>query len=381
MNTGNNALGKKTRFEVLDIMKGFGMLFLMMWHSFSPLAHYFGIFFLAMFLMVSGFTWNEKPTQTWHNTWELIKKRFKALMVPYFVYSIIFLLLTNVFVKLNLYPADLSREILGPDGYLGIEGFFLGLLFVSLGLMGSVFMVTLWYFYQLFLVYVLHAVVCSIFRKWIERRRLIFYLVLIAVVLLLMQFFNSLDGEKFKVVKVLSIRFLSCYVAFIMGVPARMIYNKLNISSIHPVQVVLFVITAGLIYVMNTFTAVDLGAGNITSVWSYAVCGILGFIFTFCLSNMLDNCKYTKKFANTMSYIGQNTKPIMIYHLIFFKPVALIYILICGLSFDSLRQFPIVMDENYKLMWIFYSISGLTLSLLMDKLMKMLKEFIAKWKK
>ena len=379
MNTDNKALCKKTRFEVLDIMKGLGMLVLMMWHSFSPLTHYFGIFFLAMFLMVSGFTWNEKHTQTWHDTWECIKKRFKALMVPYFVYSIIFLSLTNVFVALNLYPAGL--DILGPDGYLGIEGYFIGLLSVSLGFMGSVFTAALWYFYQLFLVYVLHAVVCRIFRKWIERRRLIFYLVLIALVLLLMQFFNSLDGEKIKVVKLLFIRFLSCYVAFIMGVPARMIYNKLNISGIHPIQVVLFVITAGLIYVMNTFTTVDLGAGSITSVWSYAVCGILGFIFAFCLSNMLNNCKCTKKFANAMSYIGQNTKPIMVYHLIFFKPVALIYILIFGLSFESLRQFPIVIDENDKWMWIFYSISGLTLSLLMDKLVKMLKELIAKWKK
>ena len=207
-----------------------------------------------------------------------------------------------------------------------------------------------------------------------------FYFILTVSLLLIMQFFHSLEDEKLKVVKLLSMRFLCCYVAFVIGVPARMLHDKLNIgnSSIYPIQAILFVITGLLLYFMNGFTEVDIGAGNITAVWSYVICGILGFVFIFCLSNMLEHNEWTKKLANCIAYIGQNTKPIMAYHLLFFKPVALIYILVCGLSIDKLRDFPVIIDENHIWMWIFYSISGIALSLLLDKILNTVKHFFVK---
>ena len=357
---------KKTRFVMLDIMKGFGIVFVVICHTHCPLENYLTIFIISMFMMISGFCWSEKHTQTWGGVWSMIKKRFKDLMIPYFMYSIIFLSLTNIFIALHIYPA----VQFGFPEYIG------GVVSLICGLQGSLFTVTLWYFYQLFLVYVIHAIICRLFCNLMstEHKRFVFYIVLTVASIVMLQIFQA---HRELVIMKLFIRLVCCYVAFVMGVLVRILYNKLNISSITPLHAVLFVAAGLLLYYMNGFTTIDVAAGNITSVWQYVVAGIIGFIFIFCLSVILDN-KFTKKIADVMSYLGQNTKPIMAMQYLFYKPVTLVYILICGLSITELERFPLIEDENLVFMWIFYTISGVVFSLLADKFLTVLKESILK---
>ena len=68
----------------------------------------------------------------------------------------------------------------------------------------------------------------------------------------------------------------------------------------------------------------------------------------------------------------------MITHLLFFKPVVLLYILIFAKPIEYLEMFPVIMDESFLFMWLIYAPFGTAMSLLIDKPYQSVKKLIFK---
>lgn len=80
----------KERLPWIDIAKGVGILLVMIGHTDIPMvmSNFIYAFHMPLFFMASGWTTNWEK----YNFKEFISKRFRTLMVPFFIYSLIVIL-------------------------------------------------------------------------------------------------------------------------------------------------------------------------------------------------------------------------------------------------------------------------------------------------
>ncbi len=77
----------KKRENWIDILKGFGALFILLGHVVNNTSYikvYLYSFHIPLFFFVSGYLFNRKP-----NIYEHIKEKFKRFVIPYFIFSFI----------------------------------------------------------------------------------------------------------------------------------------------------------------------------------------------------------------------------------------------------------------------------------------------------
>ena len=93
------------RNEQLSILKGFGIILMVVGHSGAPdLLHDFVyLFHMSLFYYASGYFFKEAYLS---RKLEFVKKRVKGLYFPFLKYGIFFLLLHNVFFRFNIYNGE-----------------------------------------------------------------------------------------------------------------------------------------------------------------------------------------------------------------------------------------------------------------------------------
>lgn len=97
------------RYAWLDILKGFGIIFVVIGHfcAIDRVYHWIYSFHMPLFFFASGYLYRKKPI------WENVRHKFVTLMVPYFIFG----LLSQVHFALNEYifgrEVDISQLILG----------------------------------------------------------------------------------------------------------------------------------------------------------------------------------------------------------------------------------------------------------------------------
>lgn len=95
-------LMKQQRDNNVTIAKGIGILLMVAAHAGMPdvASRFIEMFHMPLFFFMSGYCLKEQYLST-PNTY--INKRIKGLYVPYVKYSLLFLILHNLFYYLNIY--------------------------------------------------------------------------------------------------------------------------------------------------------------------------------------------------------------------------------------------------------------------------------------
>lgn len=99
-------------------------------------------------------------------------------------------------------------------------------------------------------------------------------------------------------------------------------------------------------------------------VLPYYIVALIGSLGVVCLSRILSQ----SRLSGVLSYIGDKTLYILIFHFLAFKLVSLVYIEYCHLQLGNLAQFPVLPESNLYL-WIIYSLTGIGISILMWELL------------
>lgn len=97
----------------------------------------------------------------------------------------------------------------------------------------------------------------------------------------------------------------------------------------------------------------------------YFFSGLSGTLMIFSL------CKLLCKFSSVMKalvYIGDRTIDVLTWHLLSFKIVSIVIIVIYKLPIARLAEFPVIREYNYQGWWLLYTIIGVMVSLLLGKL-------------
>lgn len=121
MNSRHDFAG--TRLPWLDIAKAIGVMIVFINHielQIGKGSYYLGAFYMALFFVISGYTFHWKKEET---AWKFLKKKAKRLLLPYFIYNLFLVLffalrgqltkdaVLGIFYSRNqLYPENLKNR-------------------------------------------------------------------------------------------------------------------------------------------------------------------------------------------------------------------------------------------------------------------------------
>lgn len=96
--------------------------------------------------------------------------------------------------------------------------------------------------------------------------------------------------------------------------------------------------------------------------------GLAGYAFFYNLSNVIANQQ--GKMAVVLSYIGRQTFYIMTFHFLMFKPASLLKTYFLGLDWRMIGCHPVIPPEGDNWYWLVYSISSIILSIVFAEIVE-----------
>lgn len=328
------------RDKTLDIAKGICIILMVIGHSGCPayLRNFIYMFHMPCFFFISGYLLNDKYlTNLKTGLW----KKIKGSYYPFVKWSVIFLLLHNVFAYLHIYDASYSlKEITikfvriltmtGSEQLLGGFWFLISLCWASIA--------TILCFH-----FMRKISIFAFINKWWG------VILLLAITSLWNHLPIRLPAQFGEQTLLATAFYMSGY-----------IYRKTDLKSTYSqiIESALFIVPA----IAAIYTNLSMSCkGSI--VWLYYIIAMCGTIATIQLSKWLSH----KRIASSLAYIGDKTLYILIFHFLTFKLVSYVYIKYNHLPIDNLAQFSVLKDVN-SWMWIAYSVVGISISLLIWEL-------------
>ncbi|MCI6878041.1 MAG: hypothetical protein MR840_04490 [Solobacterium sp.] len=335
-------------------------------HTFPVFREYIYLFHIAVFLMASGYCWNDNSVNNVASYRSFIIRKIRALYVPYVLYNGLFLVLHNVFVNLNIYSNDPSFITLTKGSaysqhltyYFPLGRIMRETIKVLCGIGTQELGSATWFLIALFIIVIFHGTI-SFITKNIRNRNIVFY-ILLAVMLIASVLIDDLPlrGE--------IRRFPATYVAFLLGYFLR----NLKIKSLY--SPLMIPVSAGILLVMVNFGNIELSAARIVNPFFYIICSLCGWILLMSTAKLIMK---SRPFSKCLIYVGKHTMPILALHLLSFKLVSLMYILVHGRPICLLASFHILF-ETPSYYWIFYTIIGVAVPFMIDYAINHIKTWI-----
>ena len=356
------------RNNTISICKAIGIILMVIGHAGSPsfVGRFIYAFHMPLFFIASGYFFSTKNLD---NKISFIKKRFKGLYIPFVKWGFIFLLLHNLLFKANILNTKFGGTTLYSYKVILDKAFHI---LTTMGSYEPAILGTFWFLRSLF---VASIVFC-----------LLFYTI-----------------DKLFHLKHINTALIICFMAFVTGFV--MSYMRVNLPYIPQGGIReiygLFYIGVGFLF-RNSRMDGKLKYDNLILIFSFIiVClisyfnptslstnpklklylgtfipAIVGWIMTYKFSSWFDNViseniifVYIKK---GLLYLGDNTMPIIVFHFISFKIVSFIKIAYYGYGPLMIACHPVISYHN-EVFWIYYSIVGLVIPLLLNYLFLKIK--------
>lgn len=336
----------KQHYTEISIAKGILIILMVIGHSgtHTLAGDFIYDFHMPCFFLISGFLFKEEYLD---NIGTFVGKKIKGLYIPFVKYSLVFLILHNIFYHLHLYNNSytLTEFITRTLKILTLTG--------SEQLLGG-----FWFLKEL-----LYASVISIlFFRLISNmgiklnKRNLFAS---CILFLILAYLASISPIKIPAIGSKTLLATSYFIA-------GHLFRVLNLREYNNICIALCGFSA-------TFIASLFIKGNIdvqgVAMFPYFVVSIIGSVSTLYLSKSIAG----KCGANILDFIGKNTLSILAFHLISFKIVSFIIIQINDWPISRLSDFPVLDDYNAYL-WILYTITGIVVPLIIKRLIDTAEE-------
>jgi fucose 4-O-acetylase-like acetyltransferase len=324
-----------------DVIKGLGIIAVVIGHSGSPLRPFVYMYHLMLFFFISGYLYNIKYDK---DIYTFIGKRVQTQWVLAVKYNIFIILVHNLFIDIGIYKLTDTQIFNLPA-------------FVS-NVANSVFLVNMdwmigamWFVPLLFFCCVLFCFVRYITRNMENglRRELVISLIIMLL---------TIPGA-YLVQRKLNIQYraqLSLLILPIMQIGFLLKHYSVKIPyKWYYALISVFVLIAVWYYKK---VQVELSVNEIIGYGYFylvSVCGIYANLYLGTLILKL------KKMADVISYLGQKSFHIMALHFIFFKPVEYYRFFVLHKPFSDISAFP-YSDKGY---WVAYVILGIALPALL----------------
>lgn len=330
------------RDNSVSISKGISIALVVMAHSICIdfIVRCIGIYVLSLFFFMSGYCFKDKYLD---DTLAFIKKRFTGIYWPYLKWSLLFLLLHNVFYHLHIYSDEY--------GYGGKTS----ILYTSADFVKRAISVTtqmqgheqllgaFWFMKLLFIGSFIFYIALKMLKgnAWGA-------LLLLAISVLLSLF----DWELFY----FHIGTREFYAAFFIYVGYLYKKRQLDLHQRPWIWCLgVMMVAAGTQLWFTTMHNYDYW-----KVLPHAITAILAILILLCFSQYLSR-KAENKSVKCMVFVGDHTMEVLTWHFLCMKLVSFIIVAIYSLPIKRLSEFPVIEEYARQGWWIAYFVAGLTI--------------------
>lgn len=335
------------RDKTVSMSKGIAIILMVLAHTdFCNYGEKFiYMFHMPLFFFLSGYCFKDSYLADFKS---FAVKRIKGAYWTYVKWGIVFLALHNVFFHLNLYSVEYGDYQYVTRDFLTNAIYVIGSMTHAERLLGGY-----WFLHSYFIAsFMLFLVV------WICRNRNLW---LIMAILIMMVVCTLVSKTGIHVPLYLNLKEFMAVVFMIAGYLYKR--SELHLEK-HPVIVIplcVFLIAVG----------VALWPGDMTSVHylkvvPYCITAVAGSLMVLSLCYGLSGLRICER---SLTYIGDRTLGILTWHFLSFKLVSLLLVLIYCLPLSRLSEFPIIVEYSHCGWWILYTITGVAVPLLIQKLL------------
>ena len=329
----------KSRNNYISVTKAIGIILMVVGHSGCPSAigRFIYIFHMPLFFVCSGFFFREATNKT--SLMSFYKKRIKGLYLPYLKWSLLFLLLHNVFRHFHItgsaiyhaqdYIRQFVRLVTMTDYELLIRPFW----FIKELLFASVIVASI-------------SIIRARLFQNIGMFTLLFFSLTIAIIAKFLPLI-PLIGD-------CSLLFLSI-AYFYSGILIQK--YKTSIPFTTSMMIISFIVV--LIGNIQFTGTIDMRFTTAKNMLPYYILSLSGIIMVFCISKKLEKSSLN----STLFYIGNHTMPILALNLLALKFGNLIKIWIYGIPINNLSSYTVIYERNLYFC-VIYTIIGISIPLL-----------------
>lgn len=311
------------------------------------------------FFVVSGYLYNEKSSD---KPWEYIGTRLKSYLKAYVVYGTILVLIHNILYHMKLFAPSYIEY-----GFRDfVTAFFNTFVFFS----NEPFSAAMWFIPVLFVSLVIFNFIFAFskrFKLTETQEKVRFLLVLLLTIFGIYLNLNNIE---------LMWHSQTCFVVLPFLFVGNLIKRE-NLKWLKPnfMFSVIFVLFAFLC--LHFFDGcVDLSKNDLWIPYLFYICSFMMIYVVYTISSI---CQSKTAIKKTLSFIGQNTLPIMCFHILVFKLMDFIIITLISKNYSILSNFTV----SYPQMFILYTIVAICGSILIDLILKRIfdisKKFIKRY--
>lgn len=341
------------RDEIWDIMKGIGIFLMVLGHSGCPsfLRAFVYAFHMPLFFMISGLLIKQVY---FDNKIIFFKKRVKSLYLPCVKWSVIFILLHDVFFILGIIHPYYGYMGHG-SGWYSFYDLFYKIVVVVLTMNNSEHLLgAFWFIKSLFVSTVFFVMLYSRLRQWK-------YVWLLPLFVLLLNYTNLLVMNE-KNMMFFEDRFIGHFELFGLFFVSFGFVLKSYIPLIYDVRKM--ILSLVLLFLISFYAPVSMGP-NLKNVIILPFSALFGFVLIYNLS-----CFVTNKLTilrKLLKMMGEKSFYILLFHFLSFKLVSLLKVVLFDLDYGMIAEHPVVQFHN-EYFWIMYTFIGVFGSLFLGKI-------------
>ncbi len=345
------------RNATISIIKALGIIFVVMGHAEPPdlISNFIYIFHMPLFFIAAGYFFSEANLD---KPWEFCQRRFKGLYIPFLKFSILFLLLHNLFFEIGLMNETHGNWTGGVTHPYTAQDFFRRLFTIVTSMSGyDEFMAgAFWFFRGLLVASILFLILC---KATSSRTKL--SLPWCAVIVCLMALgFNAYRfgfGLKIPVIPNGGLREIWGVFFFGIGVIFRHVEEKLGN------RLWLTLLCLAILCVCAWFHTCGMNnRGQMQDLVTLPITGMSGWIVMRHLASFI--ASFENPFKRLMVFIGENTLYVFVFHIISYKIVSALKILWYDLEWGHIGSHMVIHYNNHEdLFWLLYTVIGVAVPL------------------
>ena len=371
------------RDTTISICKGIAIILMVIAHAEAPgwLCKFIFEFHMPLFFITAGYFFSLKYL---NDEATFVKKRVKGLYWPFVKWSVFFLIIHNWMFDIGILNERFGNEMGGVTHPYTSHQIQQNLwnIFTAMGGYDQFLCGAFWFFRGLFVASILYLIIYKVVLKVVPKRAEKAVPYLICVIMLVLCGWKTYEGLKIVTLVQGGYRDLMGCFFFGCGFIFRQFVEKYrDVMSQRYIAIGMTVFFGIIVWLFSKHLTANMNwRSTYTQFLSLPLPALLGFLMTFNISSWLDKHEgWLKRF---LTYTGDHTLNIFIFHIIAYKTVSLIKIWYYGLDIRQIGCHMVIHDYSQQdYFWILYTIAGVGIPLggtwLSEQIKKKIREYRA----
>ena len=333
------------RNESVTIAKGIAIFLMVIGHSGCPIFidNFLSMFNMPLFFILSGFCFKDKHLTNEKN---YFWKKIKGFYLPYIKWSIVFLLMHNIFYKFNIYNGVYGyRE--RPSYIYDLNDFKSHFTNIIISMSGHEQLLGGFWFMK--------AIFWGTIIFFTIRRMCKNLTINLLILLLATSFFSFFQLS----IPYIGVGFVEFFAAFFIMFGHFYRNKKFTIEY----NVYFNIISIVVVILGSYIWKASVVSCNFWQIIPYSATAILGSLVVFNFGHILE-VHQSNISKRLLIYAGKFSFNVLTWHFISFKVLSLCIILLFGLNIKRLAQFPVIDEFANKGWWLLYSLIGITIPMI-----------------